>query len=100
VFLKFALARMSAFSWSWKFFGELLRNWQLAASGLSMLTASLIWFYIIKHYELSLAYPLTSMSYVLGTVAAMFIFHETVPVTRWAGVVFIMIGVMFLSKPS
>jgi undecaprenyl phosphate-alpha-L-ara4N flippase subunit ArnE len=98
VFLKFAFARMDEFSWTWKYFSALFTNWQLAASGVSMLMASFIWFYIIKHYELSLAYPLTSMSYIFGTLAAMLIFNESVPVMRWVGVVFIMIGVAFLSK--
>jgi undecaprenyl phosphate-alpha-L-ara4N flippase subunit ArnE len=100
VFLKFALARIDNFSWTWKFFGSLFTIWQFAASGLSMLLASLIWFYIIKHYELSLAYPLTSFSYIFGTLAAIFIFGESVPVMRWVGVVLIMVGAAFLSKPS
>ena len=100
VFLKFALRRMDTFSWTWKYFGALFTNWQFAASGISMLLASLIWFYIIKHYELSLAYPLTSISYIFGTLAALFIFGESVPVTRWIGVVLIMAGVAFLSKPT
>jgi undecaprenyl phosphate-alpha-L-ara4N flippase subunit ArnE len=100
VFLKFALARMGEFSWRWKFFAAFLTNWHFAASGISMLMASLIWFYIIKHYELSLAYPLTSLSYIFGTLAALFIFNESVPAMRWIGVAFIMIGVAFLSKPA
>jgi undecaprenyl phosphate-alpha-L-ara4N flippase subunit ArnE len=100
VFLKFAFARMDKFSWTWKFFSALFTNWQLAASGMSMLMASLIWFYIIKHYELSLAYPLTSMSYIFGTLAALLIFNESVPMMRWLGVVFIMIGVACLSRPA
>jgi undecaprenyl phosphate-alpha-L-ara4N flippase subunit ArnE len=100
VFLKFAFARMDAFNWSWKFFSALFSNWQLAASGISMLMASLIWFYIIKHYELSLAYPLTSFSYIFGTLAALLIFNESIPVMRWVGVVLIMSGVACLSRPA
>jgi undecaprenyl phosphate-alpha-L-ara4N flippase subunit ArnE len=100
VFLKFALAKTGQFTWTWKFFTALATNWQLAASGISMLMASLIWFYIIKHYELSLAYPLTSFSYIFGTLAAILIFNESVPPMRWIGVVFIMIGVACLSKPA
>jgi undecaprenyl phosphate-alpha-L-ara4N flippase subunit ArnE len=100
VFLKFAFAKMDKFSWTWKFFGALFTNWQLAASGISMLMASLIWFYIIKHYELSLAYPLTGMSYMFGTLAALWIFNESVPALRWVGVVFIMLGVACLSRTA
>jgi len=100
VFLKLAMTRIDKFSWSRKFFVELATNWQLLASGLSMAAASLIWFYIIKRFDLSLAYPLISFSYVFGTLAAIFIFHENVTLTRWLGVLFIMIGVAFLTKPA
>jgi len=100
VFLKFAMQRMDKFSWTWKFFGALMVNWPLLASGLSMVAASLIWFHIIKHNDLSLVYPMISLSYIFGTVAAVFIFHETVPLVRWLGVLFIMIGVAFLAKSA
>jgi len=99
VFLKLALEKMDKFSWTWQFFRAAACNWQLAASGLSMVVASLLWFYILKYNDLSLAYPLISFSYIFGTLAAIFIFHEVVPVTRWIGVLLIMVGVAFLTKP-
>jgi undecaprenyl phosphate-alpha-L-ara4N flippase subunit ArnE len=100
VFLKFSLDRLGTFNWTWTFFRDFLTNWWLLASGLSMAAASVVWFYILKHHDLSLAYPLISISYIFGTLAAVFIFHETVPATRWIGVLFIMIGVAFLTKPA
>jgi undecaprenyl phosphate-alpha-L-ara4N flippase subunit ArnE len=100
IFLKFALIRMGQFSLTWEFFKRLLINWQLLCSGLCMLFASLVWFYILKHYELSLAYPLISMSYVFGTLAAIFIFHETIPLMRWLGIFFIILGVIFLTSTA
>jgi len=100
VLLKLALERMDKFSWTSKFFQDLFVNWYLLASGISALTATLLWTYILKHYELSLAYPLTSISYIFGMLAAIFIFHEAVPTLRWVGVLFIMIGVAFLTRPT
>jgi len=73
-------------------------NWQLAMSGISIVAATIIWMYILKRYELSVAYPLISISYIFGMLAAIFIFHEAVPVTRWIGVALIMTGVIFLVK--
>jgi undecaprenyl phosphate-alpha-L-ara4N flippase subunit ArnE len=98
VFLKLAMMRMDKFSWTWKYFRALSLNWQLAASGVSMLLASVLWFYIVKRYPLSVAYPLISFSYVFAAFAAIFVFHETIPVTRWIGIALIMVGVAFLSK--
>lgn len=100
VFLKFGLEKVEKFTWTWKFFRDFFTNWWLLASGLSMVAASIIWFYILKHHDLSLAYPLISISYIFGTLAAVYIFHETVPLTRWVGVLFIMIGVAFLTRPT
>jgi undecaprenyl phosphate-alpha-L-ara4N flippase subunit ArnE len=70
----------------------------MLGSGLSMVSATILWFYILKNNELSLAYPLISISYIFGALAAVFIFHETIPFTRWIGILFIMIGVAFLAK--
>jgi undecaprenyl phosphate-alpha-L-ara4N flippase subunit ArnE len=100
VFLKFGLEKVGRFTWTRTFFREFFTNWWLLASGLSMVAASVIWFYILKHHDLSLAYPLISISYIFGTLAAVFLFHETVPPTRWVGVLFIMIGVAFLTRPA
>jgi undecaprenyl phosphate-alpha-L-ara4N flippase subunit ArnE len=88
---------MEPFGFSWKFFKSALFNWQFASSGLCVVAASLIWFYIVKHFDLSVAYPMISISYVFGMLAAIFIFHETVSLSRWIGVGFIMLGVIFLT---
>jgi undecaprenyl phosphate-alpha-L-ara4N flippase subunit ArnE len=98
IFLKFAMLRTGKFSFTWPFIREALVNWQLAASGISMLLASLIWFYIMKHYDFSVAYPMISISYVFGMLASIFIFHEAIPVTRWIGVFLIMSGVVLVAK--
>jgi len=99
VFLKLAMLKIGKFNLSYKYFRELMVNWHLLASGLSMLTASLLWFYIIKHYPLSIAYPLISFSYLFGALAAVFVFHETISFARWIGILFIMFGVALLAKP-
>jgi undecaprenyl phosphate-alpha-L-ara4N flippase subunit ArnE len=98
IFLKFAMMHIGRFSLTWTYAKDVLTCWPLAASGLSMLGASLIWFYILKHYEFSVAYPLISISYVFGMMASIFIFHETVPLIRWIGVFLIMSGVLLVTK--
>ena len=98
VFLKLALMKMDKFSFSWKFFKEAAQNWPFAACGISMLLATLLWLYILKQYEFSVAYPLTSISYIIGMAAAIFVFHEAIPLIRWVGVILIMIGVFLVIK--
>ena len=85
VLLKFALQRMGAFSWTLEF---LTRN----------LTNTLLWFYIIKNFPFSMAYPMISLSYVFGMFAAIVFFHEQIPLTRWIGVFLIMTGCVLIAK--
>ncbi len=98
IFLKFAATRMGVFSFSFQYIKQLLVNWQLACSGICIVSATFMWMYILKHFDFSLAYPMISISYIFGTFAAVFIFHETVPVNRWIGMGIIMIGVIVVAK--
>jgi len=47
--------------------------------------------------EISFLWPLTALSFVFATFAAMWFLHEQVSSIRWAGVVFIMIGAALIS---
>lgn len=98
VFLKFALTRMGAFSWSLRFVASQLTNWWWLGCGLCYAAATLLWMYIIKSFPFSMAYPMISLSYVLGMFAAILFFHETVPLTRWAGVLLIILGCVLVAK--
>lgn len=97
-FLKISVELFGKFSWSWQYFKTVFTTWQFAASGICALVAMLVWMYVLKHYEFSLAYPLLSISYAIGLLAAYFVFHEAVPLTRWIGVVIVMVGVYFIVK--
>jgi uncharacterized membrane protein len=98
IFLKIAIARMGTFNFSWEYFKQVVVNWQLALSGISIVLATLLWMQILKHFDFSIAYPMISISYVFGMLAAVFIFHENIPMTRWIGVALIMLGVIFVAK--
>ena len=98
VFLKLALGRMEPFGWCWRFWSSVLTNWQFALCGLLYAAGTILWFYIIKHFPFSMAYPMVSLSYVFGMVAAMLVFHEAVSITKWAGVLLIMAGCYLIAK--
>jgi undecaprenyl phosphate-alpha-L-ara4N flippase subunit ArnE len=98
IFLKLAMMRMPKFSFSGAFFGSLFTNGPLIASGLCMLTGTLMWMYVLRKFELSVVYPIMGISYIFGLLAAILVFHETVPLSRWIGVALIMAGVAFVAK--
>jgi drug/metabolite transporter (DMT)-like permease len=47
--------------------------------------------------DISFLWPLTGLSFVFATFAAMWFLHERVSSVRWAGVLFIMIGAALIS---
>mgnify|MGYP002627564356 CR=1 FL=1 len=97
-FLKVALEKIGDFAWTWAFFKGALSTWQLWVAGLTAILGVLEWMAVLKRYDLSLAYPLTAISFLLSLFAGALIFHETVPATRWIGVVLIMAGVYFVAR--
>ena len=99
VLLKFALIRMAPFGWNRAFWSSVLLNWQFAACGLCFLIASLLWMYIVKTFPFSVAYPMVSMSFVIGMIAAVVFFHEQVSWTKWVGVLLIVAGCLFIAGP-
>jgi undecaprenyl phosphate-alpha-L-ara4N flippase subunit ArnE len=98
VFLKLAMEKAGAFRFVRAFVCNLLTNWHFLASGLCMVAASCLWMYMLKRYDLSVVYPMISISYVFGMLASIYIFHEAVPYTRWIGVFLIMTGVILIAK--
>lgn len=48
--------------------------------------------YMMSQRGISFVWPLTSLSFVMTTLAAVFYLREHVSVTRWAGVALIMLG--------
>ena len=98
VLLKLAMAQLPKFSWSWPYFKAVLTDWWLAACGLSFGVATVLWLYILKHFPFSQAYPLTALGYIFGMIAALVVFGESVPLTRWIGVVLIVVGCFFIMR--
>ena len=98
VLLKLALATSGPFHWSWSFFKAQLTNWWFLGCGISFAVATVLWLYILKHFPFSIAYPLSSLSYLFGMFAALLIFHEHVDWTQWVGVLLIMGGCALMVK--
>jgi len=59
---------------------------------LRMVVAGACLLYLMSHGEVSFVWPLTSLGFVLTTIAARFWLHETVVPLRWFGVFLIVLG--------
>ena len=57
-----------------------------------------VWILGLSRVEVSIAYPMLSIGYVLNAVAAWYLFGEAVSVTRLAGIGVIIIGVNIVAR--
>ena len=57
------------------------------------------WVMALSRVPVSIAYPLLSIGYIVTAIAAYFLFGESLGVTRWLGIGFIVIGVWLISRP-
>ena len=98
VFLKLAVTQFGPFQFTFSYIKSIFGNIYLILSGIAVAGAISLWVYILKHYPFSIAYPLGSISYIFGLIAAIVIFHEQVSAFRWLGVCIIIVGIYFVTK--
>ncbi len=82
-------------------FGMILPVLTWVLGGLICYGASLLcWMRALAQYELSLAYPLLSMNYVLVYIGAATWprLNETISITRTAGILLIFLGVLIVAR--
>ncbi|KAF0135058.1 MAG: hypothetical protein FD145_196 [Candidatus Saganbacteria bacterium] len=60
--------------------------------------SSIFWLAVLSRLQLSLAYPMVSIAYVVVTFASIIFFKEQVALIRWVGVLVICFGVVLISR--
>jgi len=79
-------------------------GWQLATEphilgGLTCYVVSVVvWILALSRVEVSIAYPMLSIGYVVNALAAWWLFGEMVSVTRLTGIGIIIIGVYIVAR--
>jgi multidrug transporter EmrE-like cation transporter len=71
--------------------------WVIQSVFLAML-AMASWMFVLTKFELSYAYPFTSLSFVLVILFSYLIFAESITITKLIGLAFIVVGVIISSK--
>ena len=57
-----------------------------------------VWIMGLSRVPVSVAYPMLSLGYVINAVAAYYLFGESVTMTRWLGIGFIVLGVWLVAR--
>jgi len=80
------------------FFARLLLNpWVLSGLAAAFL-ASLAWMAALTQFELSFAYPFTSLSFVTVILLSAFLFNEGLTLNKLIGTAVILIGLVIISR--
>ncbi|MDO6498662.1 EamA family transporter [Photobacterium sanguinicancri] len=77
---------------------ELLTN-KYIVTGLFMYgCGAIIWLFVLSKLDVSKAYPFVGLGFILTMVLGCFILDETVNMTRIVGTMFVLLGVILVSK--
>jgi len=98
VFLKIGLKNTDHITISFKCLYNILGNFYFWLTSIFMVLSGIIWLYVLKKYDFSVAYPLVSLSYIFGLLAAFYIFNEQIPLSRWVGVIIIILGIFLIMR--
>jgi len=60
--------------------------------------SSVFWLVVLSRIDLSMAYPLVSIAYIVTAIFAYFIFKENITLIRWIGILTICLGVFLVSR--
>lgn len=78
--------------------------WSLATNPLIIAAVAvyavgtLLWLAALSRLDLSFVYPWSALAYILITLSAHFILHETVSAQRYLGVLVICLGLVIIAK--
>lgn len=79
-------------------FKSLLLNPLVMLGFVTYALSALFWLFILTRVELSFAYPMMGLSFVLLALVSMIFLGENVSFVRWAGVFVIVFGVFLISR--
>jgi drug/metabolite transporter (DMT)-like permease len=60
--------------------------------------STLLWLGALSKLDVSVAYPLVSLGYILTAIFALFFLHEKITSIRWLGIFLIVLGSILITK--
>jgi len=80
--------------------GRLVLNPPIIGGLICYAISVVVWILALSRVEVSVAYPMLSVGYVLNALAAWWLFHEDLSVMRMAGIGVILVGVWLVARSS
>lgn len=100
--LKAGVNRMGQLDFAWQrlfsFCFEVAMNPYILTGLLFYVISVVLWLLVLSRTEVSLAYPMISLGYVLNAVTAYYLFGESLTLSRMAGILIILCGVYLIAR--
>jgi drug/metabolite transporter (DMT)-like permease len=80
----------------WKLMGYGLFNGYVLLGFLSFGAGAVLWLAVLAKEEVSYAYPLSSLGYIIVLIGSFFLFHENISPARIIGILLLIFGVFFI----
>ena len=80
--------------------GRLVLNPPIIGGLICYAISVVVWILALSRVEVSVAYPMLSVGYVLNALAAWWLFHEDLSLMRMAGIGVILVGVWLVARSS
>jgi drug/metabolite transporter (DMT)-like permease len=80
----------------WKLMGHGLFNGYVFLGFLSFGAGAILWLAVLAKEEVSYAYPLSSLGYIIVLIGSFFLFHENISTARIIGISLLILGVFFI----
>ena len=77
---------------------KLATEWHIVLALFCYALSVIIWILALSRVPVSIAFPLLSMAYIVTAVAAWYLLGEALSLTKVAGIVVIILGVIIISR--
>jgi multidrug transporter EmrE-like cation transporter len=100
--LKEGMTRVGHFEFVWHnivpIFLKVATNYFILAGFAAYVFSVTVWLMVLSRIEVSLAYPLTSLGFVLTALAGYLLFQETLSPLRIIGILIIILGIILVTR--
>lgn len=91
-YFEFSIENILPISW------KLATEWHIVVALFCYALSVIIWILALSRVPVSIAFPLLSMAYIVTAVAAWYLLGEALSLTKVAGIVVIILGVIIISR--
>lgn len=77
---------------------HILTNWQVLLGLAFYVVSAVLWLAALSTLNVSFAYPLLSLAYVVVAIASYFMLKEPLTAMRWVGIVMTVLGAILITR--